>query len=323
MEDDFSGTNSIFCMREIFTALIRHITLALLLATMLPMIDDNTLHAEKKKIILQHADTIEGGDEGGATYRSVLGNVVFHHDALTLRCDRATDYPQENKIVLQGHVFLSDSVVELYGDSGVYYPERQVGELRGNVKGRMVDNTLAGKAQRGTVNMQSNQITLYDDVLVWHGAKQISGDTILLLFQDAVGKNQRKKLKAIDVKGSAFLAARDSLSRSPVVYDQFSGKNMLIMLDELSKISGITLTTQAESLYHLYDEQRQPAGINYSSGDVIQMVFAAGKLSRIKVGGGVEGKQYPESFRGMKKINLPAFVWREKENPFGKLKNLP
>lgn len=297
--------------------------LALLLAMTFPLLDDNTLHAEKKKIILQHADTLEGGEESGTNYRSVIGNVVFHHDALTLQCDRATDYPKENKIVLQGHVFLSDSVIELYSDSGVYYPERQVGELRGNVKGRMVDNTLAGKAKRGTVNMQSNQITLYDDVLVWHGAKQISGDTILLSFQDVAGKSQRKRIKRIDIKGNAFLAARDSLSRSPVVFDQFSGKNMMIAFDDMSKFSGITLTTQSESLYHLYNEQQQPAGINYSSGDVIHMFFATGKLRSIKIAGGVEGKQYPESFRGMKKINLPAFVWREKENPFGKVKSLP
>ena len=53
------------------------------------------------------------------------------------------------------------------------------------------------------------------------------------------------------------------------------------------------------------------------------MFFIGGILKRVKVTGNVEGKQYPESFRGDKKINLSKFEWREKENPFKQQKSLP
>ena len=108
-----------------------------------------------------------------------------------------------------------------------------------------------------------------------------------------------------------------------MVYDQFSGKNIVILLNDNSKITGITLSHQAESLYHLYGNDRKPSGINYSSGDMIRMFFTGGILKRVKVSGNVEGKQYPENFRGDKKINLSKFVWREKENPFQQQKSLP
>jgi len=56
---------------------------------------------------------------------------------------------------------------------------------------------------------------------------------------------------------------------------------------------------------------------------MIRMFFTSGILKQVKVMGNVEGKQYPESFRGNKKINLSKFAWREEENPFKQPKSLP
>jgi len=297
--------------------------MALLQAIVLPVVHHNTLRAEKKKIILQHADTIEGGQRATGNYRMVTGNVEFQDGAITLRCDRATDYEQENKIVLDGNVFITDNSVEIYGEHGVWYTEREVGELSGKVRGRMQDNSLVGKSHRAVVNKATNQIWLYDDVLVWHNEQQISGETILLHLKESDRSGKRKHIDEIQVHNNAFFAARDTLSLSPVVYDQFSGKKMVILLNNNSKVTGITLTSQAESLYHLYNENQKPSGINYSSGDMIRMFFKDGILGRVKVTGNVEGKQYPESFRGNKSINLSTFAWREKENPFKKQNSLP
>ena len=308
----------------------RAISITLLTATilslqiiMLTALNHNTLRAEKKKIILQHADVIEGSESESGSYRSVIGNVVIFHDNLTLKCDRATSYEQENKIVLTGNVFMTDNTVEIYGENGVYYSDRQLGELNGNVRGRMLDNSLVAKSKRAIVNKTTSQICLNDEAIAWHDRQQISGDSILLHIKEIPSRLKRKSIDEIQIHGNAFFAAQDTLSLSPVVYDQFSAKKMIILLNDNSKITGITLTTQAESLYHLYNSEQKPTGINYSSGDMMRMFFTAGILKRVKVTGNVEGKQYPESFRGDKKINLSAFAWRENENPFKQPKSLP
>ncbi len=308
----------------------RAISITLLTATilslqiiMLTALNHNTLRAEKKKIILQHADVIEGSENESGSYRSVIGNVVIFHDNLTLKCDRATSYEQENKIVLTGNVFMTDNTVEIYGENGVYYSDRQLGELNGNVRGRMLDNSLVAKSKRAIVNKTTSQIWLNDEAIAWHDRQQISGDSILLHIKEIPSRLKRKSIDEIQIHGNAFFAAQDTLSLSPVVYDQFSAKKMIILLNDNSKITGITLTTQAESLYHLYNSEQKPTGINYSSGDMMRMFFTAGILKRVKVTGNVEGKQYPESFRGDKKINLSAFAWRENENPFKQPKSLP
>ena len=310
-------------MRRVFSPAFLTAAFLLFQTIMLPVLSYNTLRAEQKKIILQHADTIEGGEGEAGRYRSVIGNVVFQDGALTLKCDRATNYEKENKIVLTGNIVITDPSFVIYGDSGIYFTDKQAGEINGNVRGRMLDNSLFGKSRRAVVNKTNSQIWLYDDAIAWHQQQQISGDIILIHFTAESGSSKKQDIDEIQVHNNAFFAAADTLSRSPVVYDQFSGKKMIIRIINGSKIAGITVTGQAESLYHLYDENSQPSGINYSSGDMIRLFFSNGNLTWVKVTGNVEGKQYPESYRGKKGINLSKFDWRERENPFRQQKSLP
>jgi lipopolysaccharide export system protein LptA len=309
-------------MQRVFSVTILTVTVLLFQMLMLPVLRYNTLRAEQKKIILQNADVIEGGEGEAGSYRSVRGNVVFQHGSMTLKCDSAIDYERENKVVLKGNIVITDTAFAIYGDNGVYFPDKQTGELQGSVRGRMLDNSLFGKSQRAVVNKATGQTWLYDDAIAWHEQQQISGDIILLHFTPAEG-SKKQRIDEIQVHGNAFTAAADTLSRSPVVYDQFGGRKMVIRMTDSSKIDGVTVTGQAEFLYHLYNEKRQPSGINYSSGDMIRMFFTGGTLSRVKVTGNVEGKQYPESFRANKSINLAKFAWRGQENPFIKQKSLP
>jgi lipopolysaccharide export system protein LptA len=309
-------------MRRVFLPAFLTVAFLLFQSIMLPVLDYNILRAEQKKIILQHADTIEGGEGEAGSYRSVIGNVVFLDGAMTLRCDRATNYEKENKIVLNGNIVITDPAFAIYGDSGVYFPDKQAGEINGNVRGRMLDNSLFGKSRRALVNKAKSQVWLYDDAIAWHQQQQISGDIILIHFTESAS-TKKQSIDEIQVHNNAFFASADTLSRSPVVYDQFSGKKMIIRIIDGSKIAGITVTGQAESLYHLYDEKQQPSGINYSSGDIIRLFFSNGNLNWVKVTGNVEGKQYPESFRDDRGINLSKFAWRERENPFRQQKSLP
>ncbi len=309
-------------MRTVFSRPLFTAFLLLFLAASATVPIHNTLLAEQKKIILNHADTIEGSQEGEG-YQSVIGNVEFQDGTMTLQCDRATSYEGEHKIVLSGNIVLTDNTFAIYGDSGIYFTDKQNGEINGNVRGRMLDNSLFGKSRRAVINKAKNEVWLYDDAIAWYKKQQqISGDIILIHFTES-GNKQKQNIDEIEVHNNAFFASADTLSRSPIVYDQFSGKKMVIRIKEGKIIAGITLTGQAESLYHLYNEKRESSGINYSSGDTIRMFFVDGTLASVKVTGNVEGKQYPKSFRGNKKINLPKFIWRERENPFKTQKSLP
>ena len=52
--------------------------------------------------------------------------------------------------------------------------------------------------------------------------------------------------------------------------------------------------------------------MNKSSGDHVTLSFADGKIDKIKILGGVEGKYYPEKMIANKEadFNLTGFDWR-------------
>lgn len=294
-------------------------TLCLLAALVVqfPAMNDNTASAEKKKTFLEHADSIEGGETPTGsgkpeTFRSAVGNVVFRQEKITLTCDRATDYPESNRITLAGNIFITDRAVEAYGDSGLYYPDHESGELAGNVRGRVIRDSLVTKSKKATFNMKTDELLLHDDAIAWHKGSQISGDTLSVHVREVKGT---KKIDTILVLGHAFYAARDSVSTGKKLYHQLSGRKMAITLDDASRITGITVTGQAKSLRYLYDDRREPSGANFSSGNSIRMFFREGKLGRVLVTGNPLGRQYPNSMREKEEINLPGFLWREREIP--------
>ena len=293
--------------------------LLIFMAASVPVTVHNTLQAEQKKIILLNADTIEGGetasDGAPQPFRSVIGNVRFLHGTITLACDRATEYGAEKKITLSGNIVITDNKVEVRADNGVYYPDTEQGELTGNVRGRMLDGSLMAKARKAVIEKKNDRIWLYEDAIAWGKNEQLSGDIIMVHVQESGGAKKRQTIDEVQVHRNALLAARDTLSTNPPLYNQMSGAKMVIMMNDNAKLSNVTVTGQAESLFNLYNEKNEPSGINYSSGKMIRMFFMDGKLDRVKVTGNVEGKQYPDSYRNSK-INLRKFVWREREKPF-------
>jgi lipopolysaccharide export system protein LptA len=288
-----------------------------LLAVPAPGLTDNTASTGKKKTVLEHADTIEGGESTDATgkvepFRSANGNVLIRQGTITLSCDRAIDYPESDRIILKGNIVIKDNTVESYGDQGVYHPEPETGGLSGNVRGRVLKDSLVAKAKRSTFNLMDNELWLFDDAIAWHHGRQLSGDIIRLHMKEVDG---RKKVDEIRVRGHAFFAARDTLATGKPLFDQLSGDFIQVTLDDRSRLTGVTVTTKGKSLYHIYDNRNQPAGVNYTSGNLLRMYFREGKLSRIRVTGAPLGKQYPDSMRENKEIDLPGFSWREKEMP--------
>jgi lipopolysaccharide export system protein LptA len=291
--------------------------LLLPVALWITLTTDNTLSAEIKKTILEHADRIEGGENPGPSgttipYRSAVGNVKFLHGETTLQCDRATDWPDSERIDLEGHIIIKDKTLETRSDTGVYHTDRESGELTGNVRGRVLDDSLSAKSKRGVFDRNKNELWLFDDAVAWQRGRQLSGDSIRVHVREIAGK---KRVDEIQVFGHAFLAVPDTLSSSPVLHDQLSGKQLTANLDDRSRLQKVVATKNAKSLYHIYDDKNQPSGVNFTSGDRIRMFFVEGKLDRILVTRGALGKEYPNRMRNAPEINLPGFRLRDKEKP--------
>ncbi|MCG8344139.1 MAG: hypothetical protein MI685_03120, partial [Chlorobiales bacterium] len=219
-------------------------------------LNHNTARAEKKKIILRQADRLQGGEKRSPAgkkepVRSVSGNVVFAHENLLLTCDKATEFLESGIVELRGDIFMTDRKLEVYCDKALYYSDTGIAELEDNVHGKLIENNLITTSENARINNPENRIVIYNNAIAWQGERQLSGDSITLQLRE---QDEKKSIETITVSGKAFFAARDTLDLSRKLYNQLSGKTMLITLDDQEEVSSVEVDSQARSLYHSYDE---------------------------------------------------------------------
>ncbi len=175
---------------------------------------------------------------------------------------------------------------------------------------RIWRGSLTAKAVEAVYLLNQKQIILTGDPLIWYENTQVSGDSIAIQLVESEGEKNR--IDKIYIYNQAFLCSADSNSTQK--FDQLSGTDMILTFDEASRLLRTDVYRQARSLYYLYDKET-PSGANLSSGDEITISFLDNKVDRIKIKGGVEGKQFPEWMLRNQDLNLPHFKWRIDEKP--------
>jgi len=165
----------------------------------------------------------------------------------------------------------------------------------------MVRTDLSARCGEATYFPKRDRIVLSDQPIVWHLENQITGDSIVITTME-------RKLRSVYVKGRAMaVSLADSVH--PQRFDQLTAQEITIFFAD-GKIAHINAERTATSLYYLFDEGR-PNGVNRSSGDRIIMEFEDGKIDRIRILGGVEGRYYPEAMiaQSEEEYNLDGFKW--------------
>lgn len=167
---------------------------------------------------------------------------------------------------------------------------------------KIVRADLAGIAGLAVFFTEGDSIQLRRSPVVWYGETQISGDSMNVYLV-------HRKLHQVDVIGNA-----GALSRSDSLYphrlDQVVGESMRLTFGDTA-LSRIDVDVHAISVYHLY-EDTLGNGLNKISGDRLIMHFAGGKVSSIRILGGVEGQYVPENLARDREEQyaLPGLLWR-------------
>lgn len=167
---------------------------------------------------------------------------------------------------------------------------------------RIVRASLAGIAGLAVFFTEGDSILLRRSPVAWYGETQISGDSINAYMV-------RRKLRQVDVMGNAEALSRSD-SLFPQRLDQMVGDNMRLTFAD-SGLNRMDVDVHAISVYHLY-EDTLGNGLNKISGDRIIMHFSGGKVSNIRVLGGVEGQYVPENLTKNREeaYALPGLTWR-------------
>ena len=97
---------------------------------LISLLSAGRLHAQNddKVVILDHADSLVGGEMNGEPIKELTGNVKFTQGKVTVRCRKAIQFLSSNKISLEGDVELLDSATRMVGVRGMYYSDDRIAE---------------------------------------------------------------------------------------------------------------------------------------------------------------------------------------------------
>jgi lipopolysaccharide export system protein LptA len=149
---------------------------------------------------------------------------------------------------------------------------------------RMVRSDMSSRCGIATYFVHKDIIVLQTHPIIWNGENQITGDSIRVFMED-------KKLKNLWVKNRAMAISRVDTTL-PNRFNQLTGRE-LTMYFRADKLEQVDVQKNATSLYYLFDN-KEPNGVNKSSGDRILIDFIGNEVDRIKVIRGVQGQYFPE-----------------------------
>jgi glutaredoxin 2 len=105
----------------------------------------------------------------------------------------------------------------------------------------------------------------------------------------------------------------------PSLYNQASGRTLNAYFTE-GKINYVRIKgSPAETIFYPQDNDSAFVGMNYATGDAVDVFFENEEVKKIKFINDVNGTMYPMNQIPEDKKTLKNFVWQDKRRPKNKL----
>lgn len=123
-------------------------------------------------IILEWADSLVGTGAPGQGWREFVGNVRFRQGNVTVRCDRAIHYPEQNSVDLFGKVVVEQAGFRLRSLRGHYNGNTRIATAEGSVEVSDSSNTVRSRYGKYWVESRIAEFTdsvfaTDDTVRIW------------------------------------------------------------------------------------------------------------------------------------------------------------
>jgi len=164
---------------------------------------------------------------------------------------------------------------------------------------------LSGKCDSIHSNERTGITQLVRNPIVWNGANQMTGDSILLL-----SNVETNKLDSLKVLENAFIISLDSISKTG--YNQAKGKNLFGQFIE-NKLEIIDLVKNTEVIYYAYNDLNQLIGIDKTICSKIRILMRDNDIEDLTFFTNPNGDIFPEKDLPKNSRTLKGFVWRGAE----------
>lgn len=133
----------------------------------------------QEKIELKNADELVGKTEGEENVREATGNVHFVHGRVTVYCNSATQYIDQNRVVLRGNVRIYQDTISLFTDRATYFGNDSKAICQGGVTLKDPNATL--RANDGVYTFNEAKAVFTGDVIIVNPQYRITSDELTYL----------------------------------------------------------------------------------------------------------------------------------------------
>lgn len=258
---------------------------------------------------------------------TVFGEILFY--------DELAQYYEGSENV---SIYNKERNVEVFGDEGKYWEDRQYSKVYGNAlirkyfeqdtlfmiadtlitqdgedpqnrymlafpNMRMIKSELAGRSDSMAYRYSDSTVYLYDDPIMWNNKSQISADSIQFLIAN-------QEIDKAFLKDKAFAITRDTIAN----FNQIKGRKMTgyFLNGDMDKLD---VEGNGESLYYALENDTTLKGINKLLCGRIIMQFQNGGVTKISHSIKPEASFTPPHLIKEDQKQLEGFTWREEERP--------
>lgn len=182
-------------------------------------------------------------------------------------------------------------------------PDQRI--LRAFHNARFYKTDLSGKCDSIHFDQRSGVTQLIREPVLWSQDNQMTGDSILLLFD-----MQTEKLDSLKVIDNAFIISQDTIGKKG--YNQAKGTDLFGKFIE-NELKLVDLVGNTEVIYYMYNDAQQLIGINKTVCSSIRLSMANSDIEEITFFTQPDGNIFPPAELPEPSRKLPGFIWRGEE----------
>lgn len=250
---------------------------------------------EKSKIEISNASFLEGVKINGKSVSKLIGNVAFKQGDVSMTCDSAYFYDDENSVEAFGHVYVlnNKSGVQLFGDKLRYQGNTKTAVLNGNI--RLIDKSTELKTselfydlntdighypQRGIITDKENKLRSRHGYYYAKSKEFFFKDSVVLsnpeytMYSDTLRYNTISKI-------TYFYGPSYIISKENTIYCEngwYDTQKELSRFAQNAYLQGKTQTLKGDSLYYDRKKGKGKAVGNVNIKDSIQKVIISGDV---------------------------------------------
>ncbi|MBL7999031.1 MAG: hypothetical protein JNL32_10385 [Candidatus Kapabacteria bacterium] len=213
-------------MRHVFQSVVVVVATAACINTGWAQSGDST--APKQPVILRHADSLVGTTTANGFVRELMGSVHLEQGNVTVYCDHAYQYIEENRVLLTGSVKIIQGTVTMLMPRGEFYGNQDLARGEGGVT--ILDRKQKLTANTGYYSTKTLQANFMGAVTVEDDSVRITCDSLSysrITQQSNCYYSVTMKSKFTDV-----LILGDSARNVPSVsYSIIRGKVLMLQVD--------------------------------------------------------------------------------------------